>query len=242
VYVQLADVLLRGQLTTFGKHLVDWSLATGKPLIWLLSGTVRQLPEYLRRRRERHRLWEPWMTRNIVEQYMESSVDFRDATGERDFWQPARRDWRETIGHLARIMCFRGSSAVEKRYPYLDETLVEFLVNVPFGQLSQPADRRYLVKEAFVGLLPREILERRWKSIGASRAYAVSVERHWETVRKLVEKPLLEECHFIRADKFRESLLGLKNGTISPFFIKLLQALHMEIWLRDVVRRGIVTL
>ena len=55
----------------------------------------------------------------------------------------------------------------EKRYPYLDRGLLEFMYAIPREQLVRPTQRRYLMRRALVGIVPDEILNRKTKAFVA---------------------------------------------------------------------------
>src|SRR6185437_111277 len=46
----------------------------------------------------------------------------------------------------------------EKRYPYLDQSLVEFVLAIPQSQLLRPGERRSLMRRALANIVPSEIL------------------------------------------------------------------------------------
>lgn len=51
--------------------------------------------------------------------------------------------------------------SIEARAPFIDHTLVEFMATVPPEMKIQGFDKKHLLKRAFQGVLPREILYRR---------------------------------------------------------------------------------
>src|SRR5260370_40126106 len=54
----------------------------------------------------------------------------------------------------------------EARYPFLDQTLIEFVLSIPADQLLRPGERRSLMRRSLAGILPQEILSRRTKQMG----------------------------------------------------------------------------
>ena len=53
----------------------------------------------------------------------------------------------------------------EKRYPYLDRGLLEFMFAIPREQLVRPTQRRSLMRRALVGIVPRRDSEQEDESI-----------------------------------------------------------------------------
>src|SRR5260370_5063789 len=66
----------------------------------------------------------------------------------------------------------------EKRYPYLDRDLLEFLYAVPREQLLRPGQRRSLMRRALVGIVPNELLQRKRKAF-VSRGHLVALKENW---------------------------------------------------------------
>src|SRR4030095_8548067 len=61
------------------------------------------------------------------------------------------------------------SRLCEKRYPYLDRCLLEFLFAIPRDQLLRPGHRRSLMRRAMRVVVPDEIITRKRKAF-VSRA------------------------------------------------------------------------
>ena len=66
----------------------------------------------------------------------------------------------------------------EKRYPYLDRSLLEFMFAIPREQLVRPTQRRSLMRRALVGIVPDEILNRKRKAFVA-RSPMVAIKNDW---------------------------------------------------------------
>src|SRR5207302_23975 len=62
----------------------------------------------------------------------------------------------------------------DKRYPFLDRDLLEFMFAIPREQLVRPTQRRSLMRRALVGIVPDEILNRKTKAF-VSRAPLVGI-------------------------------------------------------------------
>src|SRR5947207_13543144 len=66
----------------------------------------------------------------------------------------------------------------DKRYPYLDRDLLEFMFAIPREQLVRPTQRRSLMRRALVGIVPDEILNRKTKAFVA-RSPLIAVSMNW---------------------------------------------------------------
>jgi asparagine synthase (glutamine-hydrolysing) len=119
----------------------------------------------------------------------------------------------------------------EKRYPYLDRDLIEFLFAIPREQLVRPGHRRSLMRRALTGTVPDAILNRKRKAYVARGGMAV-LSSVWPRGAK-------ESGHFVTADlgivdprMLSESLQNALNGQGTQIVI-LLRTLWIEFWLRD---------
>src|SRR5260370_37867918 len=103
-------------------------------------------------------------------------------------------------------MTFARPSPLEKRCPYLDQSLVEFLTSIPSEQLLRPGERRSLMRRALVGILPPEILSRRTKA-AAGRCQVVTLEKRWSTVESLLRASFVSQLGFVNRQRFCAALL-----------------------------------
>ena len=137
-------------------------------------------------------------------------------------------------------MTYSRPSILETRYPYLDQTLVEFLTSIPLKQMLRPGQRRFLMRRALVDLVPPEILARKTKA-GASRCYSVALEKNWDAIDGLFRSPLTGDFGYVDGPRIRSALRTMKNGQVPAYFLRLLKVVSLELWLREVVARGIIT-
>src|SRR5580698_2962803 len=69
----------------------------------------------------------------------------------------------------------------EKRYPYLDRDLLEFLYALPREQLVRPGQRRSLMRRALAGIVPDKVLNRKRKAF-VSRSPMAAISRNWASL------------------------------------------------------------
>jgi asparagine synthase len=83
-------------------------------------------------------------------------------------------------GLRSQLGCSSLSSAprYEKRYPYLDRDLLEFVYAIPREQLVRPGQRRSLMRRALIGIVPDVILQRKRKAgiLDSTRALQATEE------------------------------------------------------------------
>lgn len=240
--IQMADLLLQLRMVTLAKQLIVWSLLIRKrPCIHLFFQTLRELmPVSIRARLTDQGEVEQWVNNTFAKKHR-MSVRQLGAVEGLGLARPSARDAAETIATLARFMTFTAPSTIEKCYPYLDQNLVEFLTSIPPDQLLRPGERRSLMRRALSQVLPPEVLTRKTKA-SAVRCFCVSLARQWEKLEVIFRLPLSSRLGYIEKNEFRKALLALKNGKISGHTVNLLNALSLELWLRDIQARGLISI
>ncbi len=238
---QMADLVLQLRFVELARQLTAWSLLIRKrPWIHLFFQTLTQLaPLSLRAALADHGKVEPWVTHTFAKEHRMSAHQVQTVLG-LGFLRPTDRDAVQTIASLSQQMTNAGPSIIEKRYPYLDQNLVEFLMTIPRDQLLRPGQRRHLMRRALADILPSEILARKTKA-SANRCYSISLEKHWAKVESVFCDPVSSRLGYVDKDRIREALLALKTGQSSPYVVRLLRAVSLEFWLRDAEARGVIS-
>jgi asparagine synthase (glutamine-hydrolysing) len=238
--VHLADLLWQGHLAQFGRQLTAWSLLIRKrPWIQLLLQTLLQLmPASIRARLTEQGQIEPWVNQQFARKHRMAVRQIGTADGTW-FGRPSARDAGTTIAGLARLMSCTGPSQVEKRYPYLDQNLVEFLTSIPLDQLLRPGERRSLMRRSLAGILPAEILARKSKATFGC-GFLRSLEKHWNRVEAMLHSPISGHLGYVDTKQTFAALVSMRHGNCPPFMTRLLNAICLEIWLRDADARGIL--
>lgn len=239
ISVAVADLLARLRLLRAGSELLSWSYLTRRPLLHLLGATLLELlPLGIRSRFAARGQIQPWINRRFARQYRVRARQLEDLPGVW-FWRPGPRDSAQTLMTLSNDLTFSSPATIEERYPYLDQDLVEFLTSIPFEQLLRPGNRRLLMRKALVGIVPDEILARKTK-VSATRCYSLSLQKDWNKVEQALDHPVTSALHYFDGEKLREDLLRVRAGHCPYHLVRLLKALSLELWLRDVISRGIV--
>jgi asparagine synthase (glutamine-hydrolysing) len=237
--VAMADLFATFHVRTACKQLVAWSLITRRPLIHLLFQTMLELlPLRIRARLAPRGKLQPWLKRGFARKYQIRARQLEDLPGFW-FWRPGPRDAAQTIMTLSRDLTSASPSMLEQRYPYLDQTLVEFLTTIPFEQLLKPGERRSLMRRALANVIPEEVRQRRTK-VSAVRCYPLTLEKHWNRIEDCLSSSFISDLGYVDDNKLREDLVALRNGQVPLHLVRLLKALSLEFWLRDVTARGIV--
>lgn len=238
---QIADLVMQFRVRELIVQLRSWSLAKKQPwLHLLLQSLIEFLPPSLRHKFERLGSIAPWIDPRFAHEYRLGLRKFLPA--ERlTFRPPSRREFARTVAGVAAQMNYIQLPVLghaDRRYPYLDRTLVEFLSAVPSSQILRPGERRSLMRRSLEHLVPHEILWRRTKAVSARVPLLVMSEQMSQLERLFVGSESANE-EIIDDSRFRESLLAAKNGN-APQLLRMLRVIWLEVWLRDVKRRGLL--
>jgi len=121
----------------------------------------------------------------------------------------------------------------DKRYPFLDRDLLEFMFAIPREQLVRPTQRRSLMRRALVGIVPDEILNRKTKAF-VSRAPLVGISRDWARLTEIAQDMVSSAIGIVDTNRFLEALQKARQGDDDEFPTNALTTtIFLEGWLRD---------
>jgi asparagine synthase (glutamine-hydrolysing) len=124
----------------------------------------------------------------------------------------------------------------EKRYPYLDRDLLEFLYAIPREQLVRPGQRRSIMRRALANIVPEEVLNRRRKAFVA-RSPIVAILSEWTTLTAVSQNLLVASLGFVDSKLFTKALQKARNGD-ELSIVTLMRTLWLEFWLRACRKHG----
>ena len=235
---QLADLLVAARFGMLARQLRAWALSNRTTVIALLTEVLRaflpgRLTDTFRDSRSA-----PWLEieftaahRAAFSRYQRPFSLFRD--------KPSIQERLETVEALRRQIASSVQAPqilCDKRYPYMDRDLVEFLLAIPPDQLQRPGQRRSLMRRALVGIVPDELLNRKRKAFLA-RQPLVDIMSHWSAYRELTENSILVALRVIDRAQLTASLEKAKAGDMIPLTL-LAHAVVLENWLRHVRSYG----
>lgn len=240
---ELADLIVQGRLLRFLRQTIAWSLVKRKPWMQLaLQSAALLLPAFAIARIAQQARLAPWIDAGFAARF-NLSVRQLGPMKRYGFWLPSRQEVARTLVAMSRAMAREsgyGPTLEELRFPFLDQSLVEFIASVPRNQIIRPGERRSLMRRALAGLVPEEILARRTKGTAARRPM-VALANDWNDLDPFLHFPLAGVFGFLDQVQFRQALWAAKNGN-APQFVKLLQMLSLEFWLRNGVRYNLIRL
>ena len=230
---ELADLLARVRLRLLASQLKRWALQKRRPWIHLLLETIQEfLPERFVRSPESI---PPlvWLRDEFANQH--GAAMLPDPKRARIIGSlPSFQMSLKVLEILRRQLgCTppECSSLCEKRYPYLDRDLLEFLFAIPREQLVRPGQRRSLMRRALVGIVPGEILDRRRKAF-VVRGPINRIANYRSEILEFSRKSMMAALGIVDEDKFLRTLDAVRAGS-EVAIIPLLRAFALEQWLRN---------
>jgi len=230
---ELADLLVQGRWATFLRQAVAWCLPTRRPLIYMIGGVLSEFPPQSLFRPNLLRSRVPWISKKVERTATKNPAWARlrlKLHGPR----PSIQENLYTLDDLRRqIACaaIPVSPPRERRYPFLDRDLLEFLYNTPREQIVRPGRRRSLMRRALSGIVPEVILERRRKAY-VSRNHIVSFQALAGEISEWTKNMVCSELGVIDLKAFHRALAGAYRGEDSRLW-QISNTLALESWLRD---------
>jgi asparagine synthase (glutamine-hydrolysing) len=238
---ELEDLLARGHFRMLAHQLKVWALNKRKPWFHLFFDAARGffppalvgVPKYRRPAR--------WLNADFVRRNRKALRGY-DSRLKLFGALPTFQEKLRTLEALRRQFgCAALSSdpPTEKRYPYLDRGLLEFMYAIPREQLVRPGHRRSLMRRALVGIVPDELLNRKRKAF-IVRAPLAAIAADWSRFAEL-SRHLVSTTHgIVDSETFAETLQKARRGQEVQTPI-LMRTLTLEIWLRALGERGVVS-
>jgi len=230
---ELQDYLSRGLFGKLATQLRIWSLEKRKPWFYLFWDAARKfLPPSLVGIPSQ--MWPaPWLNSNFVKAHRSAVTGYpsrRKLFGP----LPSFQENVSTIDALRRQLvriALPFKPPFEKRYPFLDRDLLEFMLAIPREQLVRPAQRRSLMRRSLLGIVPDEILNRKGKAF-VTRAPLVSISRDWATLVEVTPDLVISSLGIVDAKRFVAVLQQGRRGEEIPI-VPFMRTLALERWLRS---------
>ena len=228
---ELADLLARARLGALAHQLKAFALNRRRPWFHLFWETAREfLPRSLAGT-PKNRRPASWLNPGFVQRY-------RPALGGYEHRLKVFRALPSFQANLNTLNGLRGqlgssylsNPPYEKRYPFLDRDLLDFLYAVPREQVVRPGQRRSLMRRALIDIVPASILQRKRKAF-VSRTPLAALKNDWNNVLKMSHNMLGATIGIVDPSRFvsaiQEACLG-KEISI-PY---LMRTVVLEAWLR----------
>src|SRR5438132_4703180 len=239
---ELEDLLARGQFGALAHQLKVWALEKKKPWFHLFFEAGRNffppalvgIPKHMRPA--------AWLQSKFMKRHWAALTGYPSRT--KLFGPlPSFQGNVATLDALRRQLARTAlpfEPSFEKRYPYLDRGLLEFMFAIPREQLVRPTQRRSLMRRALVGIVPDEILNKKGKAFVA-RTPLVRISKEWTHWAEMTQHMVSTSLGIVDSEHFSEALQKGRRGEEVPT-ITLMRTLFLEEWLRDLRKLGIVNL
>ncbi len=230
---ELADLVVQGRAGAFFRRAFAWSLQTRRPLLHTALDSLRGFVPRAFRGPTSLRNKVPWLDSRFEARHRGNSAcaPLRLRIGG---LLPSVQENLHTLDELRRqISCAPPQIGPprERRYPFLDRDLLEFLYSTPRDQLVQPGRRRALMRRALRGIVPEPVLERKRKAYVA-RAPVLSIRAQAAELTSWTRQMIASEIGFINLQRFQEALTAAYCGDDTHLW-RISRTLELESWLRD---------
>jgi asparagine synthase (glutamine-hydrolysing) len=229
---ELADLLARARFRELARRLVEWALAKRKPVHHLLAETFRSflpagflgLPTQLKPA--------SWLERGFANRHRRALQGYEDRL---TLFGPLP-SFQENVSTLRLLQREIACSTpalnphYEKRYPYLDQDLIEFIYAIPREQLVRPDQRRSLMRRALAGIVPHEVLNRKRKAF-VSRGPVAAVSADWLRMVDETQHMMTAALGMVDQRSFLKSLDDARHGR-TIHVVYMVRTLAIEAWLR----------
>jgi asparagine synthase (glutamine-hydrolysing) len=239
----LGDLIVQFKFISLARQLMAWSMIKRRPWMHVLrQATIDVLPPSLGQYLAKQAKIESWIRKDFAKR-TRLAVRQIDVDEHFGMWLPSRRSYVATVLIMAGNMAKSVPSVYtleEARYPYLDQTLIEFILSIPASQLLRLGERRSLMRRSLAGIVPQEILSRRTKQVG-DRTPRVTLEKSWGELQNIYQSPLSSHLGFIDEAQLLKTICEARAGK-SVAIVRVLWAISLEYWLRNLAARGLLDL
>jgi asparagine synthase (glutamine-hydrolysing) len=237
----LADLMVQFKLVSLARQLMAWSLIKRRPWIQLLwQAGVEILPPSLGQYFAKEAKIEPWIRKDFAKR-TRLAIRQSDVDDHFGLWLPTRRSYIAGVLVMANNLAKLRAPVQpfeEARYPFLDQTLIEFILSIPASQLLRPGERRSLMRRSLAGIVPQEILSRRTKQVG-ERTPMIILEKFWDELQSIYQTSLSSRLGYIHEAQLLKTICDARAGKSTPM-VRVLWTISLEYWLRDLAARGLL--
>ena len=237
---ELQDLFARARLGTFALQLKAWALEKRQPGVHLLGEVLRGFLPSRIAGVPTHKKIPVWLDPDFIRRNRVALVGYphRFSLGGS---LPSFQENLASLETLRRQLASQIRSCdplCEKRYPYLDRALLEYLFAIPREQLVRPRQRRSLMRRALRGIVPPEILDRKRKAY-VSRNSIIFLEQAWQAHINRPEAAKTISLGIFAPDRLAASVEAATHG-LETRIAPIIRALILESWLADLGKRNIL--
>jgi asparagine synthase (glutamine-hydrolysing) len=237
---ELADLFATCHFLTLSRRLRAWAIEKRRPWFHLLFETTKEFFPVELVGIPKDRQAASWLTPRFLHQHRAALIGYETRFKFLDRL-PSLQINLNTLDALRRqFACYMlpCNPTYERRYPYLDRSLLEFLYAIPPEQLVRPGQRRSLMRRALTGIVPDEVLNRKRKAY-VFAGLRETVLAQWHRLNLNREKLASADLGIVDSQRLVHTLDRVARGAEIPN-LTLMRTLTMESWLRAVLKRGVL--
>jgi asparagine synthase (glutamine-hydrolysing) len=227
---EIQDLLVTFKFRQLARQLKCWALTQRRPWFHLLSDAIQEFAPTIVRSLAKSKTPLSWLSANFAEKFRLVLAGYEPRL---KLFGP-RPSFQQNLATMDAVRRQLGCGGLnpnppcDKRYPYLDRRLLEFLYSIPREQIIRPGQRRSLQRRALRGIVPNEILDRRRKAyVVRGPIAAISATCQQISPRSMITASL----GIIDPDSFSRVLKQASEGKEIPV-VPLLRTLMVESWLQ----------
>jgi len=236
---ELADLLARAQLGKLTQQLKVWSLNKKKPWFHLFFTAAQRFfpPGFIGTEKVKQQV--PWLNFDFAKR---NTAALRGYESRMKLFGPLP-SFQENLRTLDTLRRQLSCSSLpqppyEKRYPYLDRSLLELVFSIPREQLLRPYQRRSLMRRALAGVVPAEVLDRKRKAF-VERAPIAAISAECTSLTKMTQDRAWVSFGITDADALFESLQKVQKGGKVPL-VPLVRTFTLAVWLINLAHWGLL--
>jgi asparagine synthase (glutamine-hydrolysing) len=230
---ELADLLATANFQTLAHQLKVWALNNRRPWLHLLLDTLREFFPAFLVGIPRYKQPASWLQPAFIKRNRRTFTGYEtqlNLMGPRPSFQENMNTFRGLQRQLGCEMPI-ANPVHERRYPYLDRDLLEFLFAIPREQLVRPGQRRSLMRRALSNIVPHEVLNRKRKAYVARTPYA-SIAAQWQDLNGMTQNLISSSLRLVDKEKFIQGLLAARDGREMPIVL-VMRTILIESWLKS---------
>jgi asparagine synthase (glutamine-hydrolysing) len=239
---ELEDLLARAEFRTLAHQLKLWALNKRKPWFHLLFDAGRRFfpPAFVGI--PKHKKPAPWLNREFVKRNR-AALEGYPSRVKLFGALPSFQENLSTLHGLRRQFGCLGPNiepSYERRYPFVDRSLLEFLLSIPLEQLVRPGQRRSLMRRSLVGIVPDELLNRKRKAFVARAPIGLlSLAATSGGPTEMAKDMVSARLGIVDSTVLIETLQKAGKGIEVPL-APLIRTVNIESWLRTVIDQKVL--